>query len=191
MIPLSSLRCWLLHLANADPPMHREAFYALKDRLCRRYGYFDGYDLQHLVQPCWGAHGERDEGPAQSHATCGRCGGTGIYRARWVRLERWQVGAFVFHRPVNSTDIPPQERQWGWGEWGREVIEGPIHHPRHGRCHAEACLWLYLLCGEWRLWGQALTTEWTSGWYAWPMLVLQRGTGAVLVCRRRCKSQKG
>ena len=175
MTPLARLRCWLLHLANADPPMSREPFYRLKDRLCRRYGSFDGHDLQHLVQPCWGSHGERDEGPARSPAICSKCGGTGIYRERWVRLERWRVETYLFHRPVDSTSIPPIQRYFTG--YGLPMIEGYVQHQRHGRCHAEACLWLYLLCGEWRLWWHTLTTAWASGWYGWPMLpmlLLQR-----------------
>ena len=177
------LICKLLFFANALPPFrHREAFYRVKDRLCRRYGHFDGHDLQHLVQPCWGAPGDRDEGPARSHAHCARCGGTGIYRERWVRLERWQVGPYLFHRPVESTSLSPTQR---YPHYGRPMIEGYVQHQRHGHIHAEACLWLYLLCGEWRLWWQALTTGWVSGWYGWPMLLLQRLASWSRGCTRR------
>ena len=45
---------WLLQRANAKPPaMTREAFFAMKDRLLRRYGQAVGTDLQHIALKCW------------------------------------------------------------------------------------------------------------------------------------------
>ena len=38
----------LLHYANADPPIDRDRFYAVKDRLLSRYGRFEGHELQEI-----------------------------------------------------------------------------------------------------------------------------------------------
>ena len=129
MSPRHRLLARLLHLANAKPPEPREVLYALKDRLLTRHAVFVGHCWQELTYPCW-------DGP------CGRCGGTGIYRQRWVLLEAWRWGRWSFHRPVASMEERP----------GTQVpmIQGRITHQDYGPWSWEACAWLYLLCGEWR-----------------------------------------
>jgi len=151
---------WLLHLANAHPPtLYRREFYALKDRLCRRYGRLVGEDVQHIVDRCWGY--EEDAGCAGK--LCRRCGGTGIWSERFILLHRWALGGRVFHRPDRTVYGP------GW----IPTIEGRITHEGVSR-HAsrEAALWLALLFDRalfWRLFRSSRTHE-----LRWcPMLALQ------------------
>jgi hypothetical protein len=154
----------LLHLANAHPPSGRRSeFYALKDRLLRRYGALIDYDVQHIVDKCWG---DSDRLGCEGK-WCGRCGGTGIWRDRWIVLERWELGSWIFHRPTNLLRAPNALPR---------VIEGRIEHRDvHPRTAGEATLWLALLFDRplfWRL----LTTSRFCGWQWRPMLALQSVT---------------
>jgi hypothetical protein len=169
----------LLHYANASPPTERTAFYDLKERLLQRYGTFRGHDLQEIRKPCWGWGWWRDDGGAKCGPKCFRCGGTGIFDLRWVRLERWEWMGYVFHRPAGDTRIKPE---------GHVAIQGRIEHPRYGRASSEAALWLYLLCGEWALLWRALRGSSCCGWYLWPLLNVQRVTmhAALWLSRQRC-----
>jgi hypothetical protein len=120
---------WLLHLANSCPPPGlRREFYALKDRLLAR-GNHVGWDWQHIVDECWDCDG-RGWG-------CARCCNTGVWRERWVALERIRLGAYIFHKPWRSTPIKPS---------APVTIEGRIVHASgNGRAAREAGLWLALL----------------------------------------------
>jgi hypothetical protein len=128
---------WLLFRANAHPPLARDAFYALKDRLLQRYGTYSGEDIQQIIDPCWGSHEDGCSG-----STCTRCGGTGIWRERRIRLSRWSLAGRVFHRP----DGPASPRQ-------PATITGRIVHAGVTRAAAfEALLWLSLLYDRSLLW---------------------------------------
>lgn len=49
------MKAWLLHLANANPPFStRQEFYTLKHRLLKRYGHFEGHQIQEIRKDCWG-----------------------------------------------------------------------------------------------------------------------------------------
>lgn len=154
----SALLAWLLHYANARPPVFSRDFYDLKTRLLHRFAEFRGHEIQEILKECWGGY----------HTGCGpkctRCGGTGVFDLFWVRLERWQWGRYVFHCPAGRTCIKPASVQ----------IRGRIEHAKYGRASNEALLWLYLLTGEWRLLWRSLPSSRMSGRYAWPMLTLQR-----------------
>ncbi len=153
----------LLHLANADPG-DRRSFYELKERLLRRYATFWGNDIQEIVKECWGdqvdEHGDRYGCGPQ----CRRCGGTGVWERKWIVLQRWHWGGYVFHVPEGRTYQKPESVQ----------IHGRIEHPDYGRASREAELWLYLLCREWRKWWHAVSTScyMRPGW--WPMCRLQK-----------------
>ena len=168
----------LLHYANASPPVNRTEFYALKDRLCRRYAEFRGHDIQEIRKECWGDQRDVYGDWGGCGPNCRRCGGTGIFDVRWVRLERWHWFGYVFHRPDGDTRIKPDSVQ----------IHGRIEHPNYGRASNEAALWLYLLCGEWRLLWRALKGSRCCGWYWWPLLNVQRVVMelAMLLHWRRC-----
>ncbi|MDE2010253.1 MAG: hypothetical protein KGJ09_09290 [Candidatus Omnitrophica bacterium] len=164
----------LLHLANSDPPFNRREFYNLKDRLLRKYGTFHGHDLQIITKECWGErHYFDDDSYDFVQEPCGpqcrRCGGTGIFDQRWVRLERWQWGKYLFHIPAGDTRKKPDSPPESW-------IKGVIKHQDYGRLSNEACLWLYLLCGEWDLFWRTMKGSCCCGWYLWPLLNLQRLT---------------
>jgi hypothetical protein len=149
---LARLLGWLLHNANASPPSsHRDAFYALKDRLLRRYGSRTGADIQHIRRPCW-------DGP------CDRCSHTGIWSEFWVHLERWQLGAYPFHRPHRRTSTPP---------FVPVTITGSIRHADPGPLASECALWL-ALCFDRPLFLQLLTGSMVIRWTAWPLTLLQQ-----------------
>ncbi len=158
----SRLLAWLLHYANARPPIvGQKEFYDLKYRLLRRFAQRRGFDIQEIRKECWGSYSVAC-GPQ-----CRRCGGTGIFDLFWVTLERWQWGRHVFHCPFLKTHIKPTEH-------ASINIRGRIEHPKYGRASSESVLWLYLLCGEFRLLWQSLKNSCCCGWYIWPFLNMQR-----------------
>lgn len=160
---------WLLALANADPGCHRRDFYALKDRLLKKYGRVVGEDVQRIVDHCWGDTQQGCEGKS-----CRRCGGTGFWRDRWFLLERWELGGRTFHRPAG----PAKPR-------AVDYIAGYIrHNPRNLRACREALLWLALLF-DCRLFWLALTSSRTHGWHWRPMLALQSVVFRVHIYTRR------
>lgn len=181
-----SLIVRLLHLANADNHgVLRTDFYALKQRLCERYGRCRGHDIQVIRKECWGTNwddrGFDDDGHIPCGPTCRRCGGTGIFDIRWVCLERWEVGKYTFHRPIDSTRRQPEGDPARW-------IQGRIDHPHYGLKSAEARLWLYLLCGEFRLLWRAMKSSSYCYPRFWPMLNLQRivMNTAMKLHRKKC-----
>lgn len=160
----------LLHYANAQPPFcYRDDFYAVKEKLLHRFGRFAGHDLQEIRKECWGPfdpNGDWGERIGCQGARCCHCGGTGIFDIRWVRLERWEWCGYVFHRPAGDTRVPP--------DLGTVRIFGRINHPDYGDKSREACLWLYVLTGDWRKLWRALTSSSRCGRYWWPLMNVQR-----------------
>jgi len=147
---------YVLHLANAAPPSFgKDDFYALKDRLLRRFGeQCVGHDWQHITKKCWTCYGDG----------CHRCG-DGIYDEFWTQLERWVLGDERFHRPVQRFARDP----------GRPVtIDGYVRHANvDHRTAAEARLWLYLFFAP-ALWRRSMhggSSFMTPGLR--PMLILQ------------------
>lgn len=132
MIDPRGIPAWLLsrllHSANSAPPFESGAFYRIKDRILARWGERLGTENQRIVWECWGPYREGCLGE-----DCPHCGGTGVYDQRFCRLERWQLGAFIFHS--NPTPILPTADY---------QIFGRIKHERVGD-PAEAYLWLALL----------------------------------------------
>ena len=155
----------LLHYANAGQPAYRAEFYALKERLLRKYGRFCGHDLQEIKKECYGEHTGLYEWDGCKGAKCRRCRGTGIFDIRWVRLERWEWCGYSFHRPVDDTRVPPAI--------GTVKIFGRIEHPDYGLKSSEAVLWLYLLCAEFRLFARSLRASRYASPRWWPLLRLQ------------------
>lgn len=178
----------LLHYANASPPHNRTEFYALKSRLVEEHGRFCGHDLQEIRKECWGPLVPFSEGGYEGERRgcqgekCRNCGGTGVFDIRWIRLQRWEWCGRVFHSPDGETRRPPDA--------GSVNIFGRIEHPKYGRASHEAVLWLYLLCGEWRLFWKAMRGSCCCGWVWWPLLNVQKvvmhltwGSGRQ-ICRR-------
>lgn len=151
------LRAWflgeLLYRANAT---RDQSVYAIKDRLLETYGTREPWDdCQHITRPCWGPYYG-----VQCGLGCTKCGGTGIYSERLVRLEVWRFGARSFHRP------------WTFGRplylYSEPVIEGLITHDevRFGARH-EAKLWLLFLFDR-PEWWRSVTGQ-SSGFCWLPM----------------------
>jgi len=159
----------LLHYANAHPPLDRAAFYALKDRLLRKHARFARHQIQEIRKECCGPwNRELDCRAGCPGEKCPCCGGTGVYDIRWVRLERWEWAGYTFHIPAGDTrQIPSPYPPDG-------MIRGRIEHASYGRKSREAVLWLYLLCGEWRMLWRSLIGSCSCGRYWWPLLNVQR-----------------
>lgn len=155
---------WLLWLANARMSMaqDRERAYAIKDRMLRRFGRVVGEDIQHITRMCYSCDGSgRWNGDG---SRCYRCGGNGIWDERWFRLERWEFGGRIFHRPAGSMARPMN---------GMVTIEGKIYHETvPHRASAEAFLWLALFADP-GLWWKNFRGSRHSGWQWTPMLALQ------------------
>lgn len=161
----------LLHYANASPPSCRTEFYRMKERLLKRYGTFCGHDLQEIRKECWGELERNDDWYDRSWlgctgASCRRCGGTGVFDIRWVRLQRWTWGKYTFHIPDGETRKPPDMPT-------PNLIRGLIEHPNYGRASNEAVLWLYLLFDR-RLFWRSITGWCCYGRYFYPLTILQR-----------------
>src|SRR5919106_1301162 len=140
----------LLRLANARPPSNERAcqrFYAMKDHLLQRYGQRTGEALQEITRYCYGCDGT---GGDEEGMACGRCDGTGVYNRCWVRLACWQLGPYIFHRPIERRWIKPS---------GAVTIHGRFQHPVVRRAGDEALLWLALLYDR-GLWWQVVSTGW-------------------------------
>jgi hypothetical protein len=166
------IRPLLLHLANSGYPSQR--FYAIKKRLLHRHGTRVGGDVQEIVKECYGPRGGEygDYQGCTRDARC-KCRGTGVFSRRIFGLERWRWGRFTFHVP---TDTLPA---------ALITIRGRIAHRHYGRLSKEATLWLYLLCGEMRLFWQEFTGSCSHGWYAWPLVLLQRVVTPIIWKLRR------
>ena len=123
---MQTLLSWLLHHANRQ--YRSPEFYAIKNRLLKKYGKHICYDVQFI------------EGKK-----CHSCGGTGIYskhydnygfvsgvnycyncfngwykRPVWNILARLQFGNYTFHQPYQRSYTKPDN--------GIKVIEGYIEH---------------------------------------------------------------
>lgn len=143
-----------LHYANAVAGFAE--FYAVKDRVLKRWGSLVGHDLQLFEgKPCWNCN-SRDaatgdwrpvavmpEGWSPDTHECYRCSDSGWYRyPAYVVLERYVFGGHVFHRPlarpVAYVNGPPEVP-------ARLVIRGRIEKRGYGRKSANAVLLLMLL----------------------------------------------
>lgn len=181
---MKRLLAWLLWHANAAmrSSSDRVAAYAIKERILRRHGRFVGEDIQHIKRECYGCSGwGKDDGGF----TCDRCYGTGIWDERWVKLERWEFGGHIFHRPIANVARPMN---------GVATVEGIIRHDdRNGLASAEALLWLALVYDRRLFWSELRSCR-RFGVSRYPLLTLQlmvfeAGTRIKpIVARRSCIS---
>lgn len=167
MNPLATL----LHLANSQPPWQfKREFYAIKERLLKRYGTPDDADVQHLPgKQCWTCDGT---GLYSKYSECRKCWGTGWYLSPvWVCLDRYRWGKYVFHMPgeVSYTKPEPDITR----------IFGYVEHRGYGKRSDEAFAWLCLLCGEWRLLWRWLNASYYTSFPWWPWLSVQLAIGTV------------
>jgi hypothetical protein len=154
---------WLLWLANARmrTAYDSERAYRMKDRILRRFGKIVGEDIQRISRICYSCDGS---GSYDFDEDCRRCRGTGVFDERWFRLERWELGGRIFHRPAGMIARPMN---------GMVTIEGKIYHDTvPHRASAEAFLWLALFADP-ELWWANFRGSRHSGWQRTPMLALQ------------------
>jgi hypothetical protein len=131
---------YILHLANSDIPfLHKDKFYVIKTKFLKKYGTFICNEIQHIKKECYRCN---SEGVYRSKfklsEPCWSCLGTGVYDEFWVRLEKYKLGNFYFHNPI-------QKSRTILFEGVSKPIEGYIEHkaPKY-RIGKEAALWLFL-----------------------------------------------
>lgn len=163
LVPKSVL-AWLLHYANSDPSYPKKTFYDLKDKLLRKYAEFRGHDIQVITKECYGKFDNMGDPLGCIGDGCRRCGGTGIYDRRWIRLQRWHWGKYVFHIPDGETRRMPDSVQ----------IHGHVFHADYGKASREAELWLYIVTLQFKTWWKVASSGCycSPGW--WPMCRLQK-----------------
>lgn len=149
---------WFLYNANALPAsyLQRTEFYALKDRILRRFGNCDSNQMnlftgeyepviqyQHFpAKECWHCTGYNSAWNSyrcdvcNDRENCCRCDGTGIYLPEcWVELITYRLGRYQFHKPRHRVYENP----------GRTDIEGKIYHGmRPYELPQECYFWLLL-----------------------------------------------
>lgn len=134
----------LLHVANSHPHYPTEVFYAMKERLCRRFGKLVGHDTQFITRPCFGNWDPARDywGGCTKTAEC-KCGGNGVFDFYWVTLERWEVGGRLFHRPIARHRLAP----------GSPVtIHGRVEHRSYGKWSLECQMWLAIFFDRPHFW---------------------------------------
>lgn len=113
----------VLHIANSEVRDNqiRPLFYGVKDRVLQRFGTGElRDDIQHIELKCRGCYGCGIwRKGSWNEDTCFRCGGTGVYQHRYIRLERWTLGGFKFHIPRERLEQKPEQAP---------TIEGKIDH---------------------------------------------------------------
>ncbi|MEC7753800.1 MAG: hypothetical protein VYB44_07205 [Bacteroidota bacterium] len=135
----------ILHLANRDiPEKYKTQFYKIKNKLVDKYGVKVGQDIQHIKQQCWSCRDGVFHSDWKEPETCWSCGGTGIYREEWNRLDKYQVGRHFFHQPIERMFIYDPLFD---GE-AKPIIQGYIRHqkPKY-RIGLEMAYWLLLIYG--------------------------------------------
>ena len=143
--PLLKILFWLIHHANRNTKS--ENFYAIKSKILQKYGKNAGYDVQYFkgikCNSCSGrgAHPKYSwtTGKIYDWADCYHCWG-GWYRpAKYVLLERFQLGKYIFHQPKSThysndkIEVPITCR-----------IEGFVEH-KHSKYGDNALTILYIL----------------------------------------------
>ena len=138
---MKTILSWLLHHANRNGK--NEHFYAIKNRLIKKYGVFIGYDVQFIEgKKCWscgetgvykGINWRTDE---SFEDKCWHCL-DGWYKSPvWNILGKYQFGKYTFHQPYQRVYSKP--------DISSPVIEGYIEHKK-SRWSSFACFVLFLL----------------------------------------------
>lgn len=177
---MTRLVCWLLWAANTSPPyFHSQHFYAMKSVLLRRWAKPDGHDVQHIRDDCFACNGTGRHCEGQS---CRRCFGTGAWKEKWYRLDRWRWHGRVFHTPAWEITRRDMQRD--------ATVEGRIRHDEElGRFPMEAALWLALLFDR-ALWRKLMSSGWHVGWTWYPMHNLRKVYGVTRSKWRRLRGSR-
>lgn len=140
----------LLHIANSAPPsgkVRKERFYAMKQKILKRFGAEDGHDIQHISgKECWNCDGI---GWWDEYDECYKCDGTGWFKHPvWVVLKRWKLGGYKFHEPIKRHYSEPEAELRD-----RPVIEGYIEHVSYKWNEIERARFILCLLFDWKtLW---------------------------------------
>lgn len=146
-----------LHIANSAPPagkLHRDRFYAMKQRILRWFGTEDGHDLQYIAgKQCWSCEGTG--GLYKPHG-CYKCGGDGWFKPpAWVLLKRWKFGGYTFHEPIRRLLKKPDTNSHD-----RELIVGYVKHTSYPWKDIHRARFILALLFDWRLLGHE-TANWS------------------------------
>ena len=127
---------WLANSEASHAGEWKHSFYFVKDTILERYGErlpdCDYQEITHSCRSCYKGIWHRG---SWNEDVCWRCGGTGVYRQFWVRLERWKLGNYMFHRPCGRLEEKPET----------VTITGKVAHAQTGSLGWEAAAWLGLL----------------------------------------------
>jgi len=163
---ITSIHSWLLHHANRK--YHSPEFYAIKNRLLKKYGKHICYDVQFIegkrCHTCGGTgiyskHYD-NYGFVSDVNYCWHCEGTGWYkRPVWNMLARLQFGKYTFHQPYQRSYAKPDN--------SIQIIEGYIEH-NESKCSDFAATILFLIYerGYPKRWWKS-AGSWYCKWY-WP-----------------------
>lgn len=132
-IPEAHMKAFIV--CNSSPT---QTFYLLKDKILKKYGHNNGYDLQVIKQTCNSCDGTgKFKCHWKSTETCWSCGGDGIFRVKQIILERHILNGNIFHIPVGEVQLKPYLGSL------KNKIEGYIRHePTEG--NPQYCLY-YLM----------------------------------------------
>lgn len=152
---------WLLHNANTNPVFcYKKQFYEIKDTILRKHGINWGdYDLQHIQKECWTCNGTGIFPYPSNIRTCLRCGGSGNYIDRWIKLNIWHFWKYEFHQPSDSEPLYGKTLEQIYMDKKlspRRIIDDYISH-RAKKWDADCCLILFLLYNPklfWRAFGR-------------------------------------
>jgi len=158
----------LLHYANKEKPKTTfKQFFNLKERLLKKYGCEQGFDVQHIVKDCHSCNnGMFYKYWEECYVSCYNCLGTGVYANYWVRLDKYCVGEYKFHLPNGRSD----KEIVG----GDKVVYGYIRHrlPKYN-ISRECLLWLYLLFDFSSFKLEVGSKSW-GGYFFTPLLLVDR-----------------
>lgn len=127
----------LLWKANSVK-FQKERMYSIKETLLKKYGTFDGFHLQHILEKCYGCKGTGK----YRRETCYKCGGNGIYDEYWIVLRAYKFGKHLFHIPDEKSKSHKIITTYNF----EKVIEGYVIHKNvEWKNGVESYYWLSLL----------------------------------------------
>ncbi|WP_291726149.1 hypothetical protein [Bernardetia sp.] len=142
MNPIIHILGYLFHYANRDIPLiAKQEFYELKQKLLKKYGTKVGQDIQHIKKDCYSCDATGWFSNEWKEEPCWNCMGTGVYEEFWTKLDKYKLGKFTFHNPVERI----YKHSKSFSEEIKPNIEGYISHKRPKyRVGTECAWWLFL-----------------------------------------------
>lgn len=180
---------WLLHHANRHTKS--EYFYAIKNRLLKKYGVHVRYDVQYIEgKKCNSCGGEGVhpkygyDGKIYDYADCYHCHGGWYKLPTWNILALLQFGKYQFHQPYKRVYAKPLIEF--------PLIEGYIEHndSKHGS-FALTVLCLLYEKGYLKRWYNGAGSGWYVYWWLprnWPhniVHIIKNGKNAMPFRKRK------